>query len=45
MQRKERGRGECVALESKGFNSPKGDSMLVEEVLENMFNVNYHERV
>lgn len=36
MQRKERGRGECVALESKEFKRSKGDSMLVEEVLENM---------
>lgn len=36
MQRKERGRGECVALESKEFKRSKGDSMLVEEVLENI---------
>lgn len=33
---KERGRGECVALESKEFERSKGDSMLVNKVLENM---------
>lgn len=33
---KERGRGECVALESREFERSKGDSMLVNKVLENM---------
>lgn len=33
---KERGRGECVALESREFECSKGDSMLVNKVLENM---------
>lgn len=33
---KKRGRGECVALESREFERSKGDSMLVNKVLENM---------
>ena len=33
---KKRGRGECVALESREFERSKGDSMLVNKVLENV---------